>query len=1721
MGKLVGEINSQNDYQFFMPIGGILNRSYSFGAQSSASLTHFLPAPAMNSIDDVQNLTVEISFGKRKIPVIPATCNDVGGICVLELRDLLGLFSNGYYDRNAVPKTNVPLPPNSVYFMSHTDIAALKYQPESVKSINDVVFYQVNKPVALGSIIKSAKKVGSSAKKSVEFINVQTPVATTTLARKKASSSSSTASSGCTSVDTASTYSSTSSGGNVSVSLSPLALVNSLVNTEMKYVKTSPRSTVHKVLHRANGPSNYAPHHELIDNVPHEKWSHYWPRLKAIGWHNTDFKHDEAFLDMYTTPHSSNSTRSGISVKSFFENGVENLNYFVSKKSVMDLMESNPCYNMDFFDIWEMMKGYGWTATAVTFKQAKSILKQVDPMLELSIQTAKVQELYTYKYVPPANKKSGWTPIIGLHTFNNDTAVLQYISRFPYLLQEDEAFATTLELQQFTKVRKDVYMFTPFGSNKAVEMSTQDIRHELWLRPALLYQNLSLDYKSLTDMITIPYEKALEFVTNTIKIGDVIKVSEASHVTVLDLAVPRTVDTPAAVVPSAISPITPIYDSEQSSEIKKLAEELQKLYDTNKYVKLSQLTKWPVFPITELSLPKLKPTDWYVHEKVVVNRLSITFKDPNEWEVGIDYFFSQTDIIHYLAQFGCMEVPVKSRSYRNLRNVVDYSDITHWNRQRRIKDLASQLTSCDLTKTEFVSFELLTKYLEDEKWVFKRNHQLDTVTIFPPWNVTQDCKGEERKGSDYFHGDIEYGIYCYPDVISHILTYGSQLKPGATDVAVVANSTTTDMLQAVNDLVSLVADIKSGKVEKKDNSKNTVVGDYMKPLGWRNGSKKAVKGAPGEPEIIVAPWIVVKSPWRLETDQLVEDKDYILRENIWDVVGIKYSGRISREDLFSIKSAASALKRKIPIMVEDDIPIVTTSVSNKKGKSSKATAVKEAEGATVSNKKGKNSKAESTSVPKKKAKASEAPVTPRSGDAVRSEFTNSPFTPDVTLKVTLDEVYSSTIMGINKKNHVVATALLDLKWLQGHSQHGGSEVMVPEWTQKRKCWNKTNNILNTSRLTEGRDYVMLDNVLDFVKRHNANVLYQDIYGVADVVTESDGTPEGRSNQTMPLASPTSPLTPEEELVWVVHKLKNDPESQSRSKNGATCQALTCIAGWVDGYAKGSGLSILIPPWVQRPEYYSMNKSYQLDITELMENKDYIMRDNVWNVVNECSGRVWELRREIFAVTGEVVVANKSKKAKVAAANESSDVPELQLHHKSPTKELLRAPETDSHFERLTNASSRSPDAYQSNVVANGASLSDTVTLREMMERTKSAFNGNSNDTLIGRVGERNSIHNHIVSGVTSREGRSVYVCGSPGAGKTLTVATVLDSFFCGNKYVVTIPETNAREEFAVCRAQGTAVDAASVYSELAQNLGIQADSEAEAKVLVTNRFRGVTGNKGKRKNGDSNTLMTVLIIDEIDKLSDIVVNELIECTKVKQSSLILIGIANTLDYVKDKEITDTIIFSSYDVDNLKLILLTRFQGLATAGTCDQIARKLLKSSSDIRQLSQVARQSLQEAASTIIDDVLDAPWDKRDIITAKHVTAAMSSLGMGGQVKIGLLSQVDKFARCLLVSLIIEGITSTNVAEIVPIYNAYSQSKGLGTKSKDEVRDICEQLSNCNLLAGGPKRSSGRRADNDTCTYMVEVTAEQAMKCVTIEKIHQESLQNYLNRRSQVEEDFL
>jgi hypothetical protein len=153
--------------------------------------------------------------------------------------------------------------------------------------------------------------------------------------------------------------------------------------------------------------------------------------------------------------------------------------------------------------------------------------------------------------------------------------------------------------------------------------------------------------------------------------------------------------------------------------------------------------------------------------------------------------------------------------------------------------------------------------------------------------------------------------------------------------------------------------------------------------------------------------------------------------------------------------------------------------------------------------------------------------------------------------------------------------------------------------------------------------------------------------------------------------------------------------------------------------------------------------------------------------------------------------------------------------------------------------------------------------------------------------------------------------------------------------------------------------------------------------------------------------------------------------------------------------------------------------------------------------------------------VLDAPWDKRDIITAKHVTAAMSSLGMGGQVVIGLLSQVDKFARCLLVSLIIEGITSTNVAEIVPIYNAYSQSKGLGTKSKDEVRDICEQLSNCNLLAGGPKRSSGRRADNDTCTYMVEVTAEQAMKCVTIEKIHQESLQNYLNRRSQVEEDFL
>ncbi len=1794
MQPLVHELNSGNDNQLFMPIGGILNRSYSIAAKSSSIFTHFLPA---KDVSDIEKLAVNVTIGKKKVSVIPAISDDVSGICALNFMDIIDLFCDGYYDRNAEPKTTMPLPSNCLYFISYVDLITQKYQPESIRSVNDMIFCQVDKPAALESIVKSAKKTSSSVKKTVEFSSVQTPVATTVSTRgQKDLSSAGSNSSGCTSVDTASTYSVTSSGGNVSVSMSPLAIDNSLINTDMKFIsKPSPRPiAVNKVLHRVNGPSNYNSQSQNTTIPPNDRWSQYWSALKSVGWHLKEFKHDEiVYMEMYISPLSVTT------VKSAFENGIENLNYFVSKNAMMDLIDSNHCYDSDF-KLWEILQKHGWVSTPVTFKEAKGILKQVDPQIEFSEAMVKDSKLFTYKYVPPASKKNAWTPIIGLHIFNNYVALLQYISRFPYLLQDDKTLATTLEKQQWTKARKDVYMFTPFGSKNAIEMSIGDIRHELWQRPALLYQNLSIDYKFLTDAITIPYEKALEFVPNSIKIGSVMKankVDSAKEPSVESVGAVRQVDTPAPIVPNSISPITPIYDLDRCSEIKKLAEDLVKHFDADKYIKLCRKTQWQVYPIVDLNLAKSKPGDWFKHEKVVVNTLSLYSKERKDYEVGIDYFFCEKDIVHYLAHFGCMEAVTKPRNYRYLKSVVDYSDSTQWSIHKRIKDIAQQLFDYKYSETQFVSYELLTAYLKDEKWSFLPNKKMNTVVVVPPWNPSQDISDKHREGCDYFIGELTYDKFTYPALITYILTNGLNPKVGNTVEAVVASPASNDSMQiAINDLIFLVADLKNDETgdKYKHKSKNTLVGDYMLPIGWHNGIRVSSKGISDEAQIMVAPWNQFEAlgwndkKWTLDTAQLVEDKDYILRDNIWKVVGEKHNGRISREDLFGITSTAGGLKRKIPIKIEEEQPIANTAVSNKKGKSNKVESADKEEVSVVAsapNKKGKSNKVESADKeeapvvvpkkkgksdevesadnvrsdvqmaavttlmkngkvkeparePKKKSKVADVPVTPARGDVApgRSPHTGSAYPPEDTLKITLRELIDKTEDGSDAKkieitrhtlNEIITACLLDLNWIRGECLNYGNTVLVPEWTQKKKGWNKTTNKLNTKNLTADKDYVLHDNVFDFVKAREGNVSFEDIFGAMEVVTESDGTPDKTNKrstsatQFMSIASPTSPMTAAEEMIWIVYSLRNNEKYQNRSKTAAVGEVLKLL-GWIDGYRKGDGAGVFIPPWLLNSDYFTRS-TYTLDVRELVENRDFILRDSVWDVVSKCGGRVDELRRDIFVNDTDISELPKPKKTKTTA-NGASDAPELQLHHKSPTKSLTQAQETDSHFERLTNATSSSPNVVsQSSNSGNHAVLNDKLTLREVIEVTKSALNGNTTDSLIGRIEESEAIHNHIVSSVTSKRGITIYVCGSPGVGKTLTVSTVLDSFLCDNQYVVSNPETNSRERFTVCRVQGTAVDATSVYSELAQKLGIVADNEADAKVLVKNRFTGVNvASKGKRKSVDSNTGMTVVIIDEIDKASDSIVNELIACSRADESSLILIGIANTITYAEDKDISDTIVFSSYDAEKLKKILEVRYQGLASAETCSVIAKKLLKTNSDIRQLLQVGKQVLQEAVSTISDAVLDARWDKRDIITTKNVVAAFTTLGLGSSQFIQtVLSQIDQFARCLLVSLILDGKTTTNVAETVPVYNTYAGTKGLGTKSKDEVRELCEQLNQYNLLSGGPKRSSGRRADNDTCTYMVEVTAEQVLRCPTLENIHKESLQKYLNQRNTVEEDVL
>ena len=243
------------------------------------------------------------------------------------------------------------------------------------------------------------------------------------------------------------------------------------------------------------------------------------------------------------------------------------------------------------------------------------------------------------------------------------------------------------------------------------------------------------------------------------------------------------------------------------------------------------------------------------------------------------------------------------------------------------------------------------------------------------------------------------------------------------------------------------------------------------------------------------------------------------------------------------------------------------------------------------------------------------------------------------------------------------------------------------------------------------------------------------------------------------------------------------------------------------------------------------------------------------------------------------------------------------------------------------------------------------------ETVKCRLNPSCPTSLLYRDSEYKKIESFVRNCFQEDVGGSLYISGAPGTGKTLCVNTVLDDMSAEFKFI---------RLFVNCMACRTPN---SIYSKIVTELGIEPPKNMQETLSLIER-RIITPKKGKKGS------MIVIVLDEIDELeskSQDVLYTLFRWPAIDMSRVVVIGIANTLDFttrslkrLRSLDVME-VNFQPYTKEQVKGILSARLTEASSEGdeplikdsALELCARKVASFSGDIRKALDVCRRAIE------------------------------------------------------------------------------------------------------------------------------------------------------------------
>jgi len=337
---------------------------------------------------------------------------------------------------------------------------------------------------------------------------------------------------------------------------------------------------------------------------------------------------------------------------------------------------------------------------------------------------------------------------------------------------------------------------------------------------------------------------------------------------------------------------------------------------------------------------------------------------------------------------------------------------------------------------------------------------------------------------------------------------------------------------------------------------------------------------------------------------------------------------------------------------------------------------------------------------------------------------------------------------------------------------------------------------------------------------------------------------------------------------------------------------------------------------------------------------------------------------------------------------------------------------------------------------------------------------------------------------------NLYICGSPGTGKTLCIDQVLRNLDA------TLEEDLSRPVYNVIRLQGTTLQTTNeFFSVLATRLEVDLRGRfKDPRSAVLSLFRSQTGQSTCRTRAPT----TILFIDEIDRAPTNAVKDVLEIAATAYRELekdqeqlikrvdsycnvIVIGAANDrlfcenvgLSYGSQQRIF-RYCFEPYTNLQLFNILQHRTEGLFDKTAMSMLSMKVNNKSGDVRLLLQLADKILTETTKMYrrqieqrdehdsCTDITRIPlvkfnplesWDSQvteitPFVLLNHVTTVCKEIGHGPAMQTtDVMNNISGGARALVVAMICYGKTDTT-----------SSLKGFSLPSALNARDIRQSL---------------------------------------------------------------